>query len=106
MSETPWTPGPWEYTGGDVWVDGRELVCCGRRQDECCGEPDVRAGQDLIAQTSEQNAPLIAAAPELAEALQRIVAAIDASEESIGSLHCVQLARAALAKAKGLQETT
>lgn len=53
------TPTPWEHTEGDIWVDTREQVCCGRGYNECCGEPDVRGGQDLIAQSNPVDAAFI-----------------------------------------------
>ncbi len=101
MTKTKWTPGPWFYTGQHIWYDSRELVCCGRGHGECCGEPDVKGGQELIAQTGENNAALISAAPELYEALYWL-----AQEETpypIGQpyQHWLDIARAALAKARG-----
>lgn len=54
------SPTPWEYTGGDIWIDTRSLVCCGDgRHGQCCGNPDVEGGQELVAQTSEVNAAFI-----------------------------------------------
>lgn len=55
------TPGPWESTDGDVWIDTRECVCCGRGSIHgCCGEPDVSGGQELLAQSNPTDADFIA----------------------------------------------
>jgi hypothetical protein len=69
------TPIPWEHTGGDIWVDTREQVCCGRGYDSCCGEPDVRGGQDLIAQSNPIDAAFIVRAVNSHEALVRALRA-------------------------------
>jgi hypothetical protein len=53
------TPTPWERTDGEIWVDTREQVCCGRGYDQCCGEPDIRGGQELIAQSNPADAAFI-----------------------------------------------
>lgn len=50
---------PWECDGGDIWVDARQQVCCGRGYSECCGEPDVIGGQELVATASPENAAFI-----------------------------------------------
>jgi hypothetical protein len=56
------TSGPWFDTEGAVWIDTREQVCCGRGTDQCCGEPDVIGGQELVAQCGQTDAAYIAAA--------------------------------------------
>jgi hypothetical protein len=83
------TPGPWTYdrSGYSLYVNsGRELVTAlsmdGKRME-----------------TSEANARLIAAAPELLEALKSVIAWLDAPDESAFSDS--ELARAAIAKATG-----
>ena len=56
------TPGPWEATDGVVWIDTREQVCCGRSYTECCGQYDIKGGQEKIADSGETDAAYIAAA--------------------------------------------
>ena len=93
-----WTPGPWKTLrwvadGDDVFLVGPangavcQMVMRSKWQKDCAGD----------------NANLIAAAPDLAEALQMLVASVSSSDE-IGNadLHeAVEAARAALAKARG-----
>jgi dihydrodipicolinate synthase/N-acetylneuraminate lyase len=96
MTETKHTPGPWIFwrfgTGDDKCqdfgvaadVDGNKIViahCFGKQSDDFAA--DARA-----------NATLIAAAPDMYEALQWIVE--NADEDSV-----VSAAKAALAKARG-----
>jgi len=52
-------------------------------------------------ETSEANARLIAAAPDLLEALKSVIAWLDAPDESAFSDSQLALARAAIAKATG-----
>lgn len=71
MTEAKHTPGPWTQgwskTGIDcVWIDGKVEPVIGMGDDD-----------DWIDCGTEANARLIAAAPELLEALQEIVAAAD-----------------------------
>lgn len=108
MSDTKWTPGPWFADGHIVIVDSRHMVCCGRgRNGECCGNPDVGGDYGEIAQTSPNNAHLISAAPDMAEALEKLIAGCDSA---IADPDCMwpaedwpplKEARAALAKARG-----
>jgi len=70
------TQGPWYADGGSVFVDTRRQVCCGRPGEECCGCPDVEGDYFEVAQTSEKDARLIAAAPELLEALEQAVSGL------------------------------
>lgn len=93
MSAPKWTPGPW---GCDV-----------SRKDDCAFL--VYDGAYFIAKvcakpTIEQaaaNACLIAAAPDLAEALEDVLADITTDAEQWAEGTNVYRARAALAKAKG-----
>ena len=90
------TPGPWNYTmykdsGWDFKLTAdhgeTEIVGgCG-----CCDSPWV---------SSEADACLIAAAPELLEALEKVVSFVDAGEGT-WTVEEQQKARAAIAKAKG-----
>ena len=69
MSETPWTPGKWEWDGDgvwagtitkDEWTDGSHLIC-------------TFDDSDLTYEQCEANARLIAAAPELVAALGELL---------------------------------
>jgi hypothetical protein len=70
MSDTPWTPGPWDFDAEDLTVYAQEpgptfIV-----------EPvDGWLDYDMV--QAQANARLIAAAPEMAELLMRIEAAAD-----------------------------
>lgn len=93
MSEFKGTPGPWfEFREGfsTVYVEAKlrhgviqEVAACG----------PTEAGQE----SQSANARLIAAAPELLEALQVMVAARPATCNTVE----ISLARAAIAKALG-----
>ena len=93
MTDQPkWTPGPWRYdrtngspTTGEHMIAGAKPGYLAEVRD--CGSGDVRA-----------NAHLIAAAPDMAEALDGLLGLLDA-----GSLYEPQAyaARTALAKARG-----
>lgn len=56
------TPGPWFNDGGIIWYDSREQVCCGKGYQECCGQPDIKGGQEQLGEASEKNAEFIALA--------------------------------------------
>lgn len=103
MTETKWTPGPWtiKRVGDESHIgiekdfgDGRTWMSVARvYMNKLCG-----------AKQSAGNARLISAAPEMAEALERLLRIpIDADYRGdSGELHdAIQLARAALSKAKG-----
>ncbi|TCW00440.1 hypothetical protein [Biostraticola tofi] len=66
MSEFKGTPGPWENVGG--WVDSK-----GKDSKIICAIASVSTQEEGI---QEANARLIAAAPELLEALQDMVAIV------------------------------
>jgi hypothetical protein len=100
MSEAKYTPGPWLIRKGDEWtcsivtlhghnVDGDpmywEVASFNRRRDE-----------------AEENALLIASAPDLLEALEWMVQRIDEGGYPDGK--CLIAARAAIAKATGGQQ--
>ena len=87
MSELKATPGPWECHESAFMADGSD------KRAYFIVEADGMRGK------SKYNAHLIAAAPELLEALQ---AMIDYAGQPI-SHPAAQLARAALAKARGEQ---
>lgn len=72
------TSGPWFATGGDICIDTREQVCCGRGVNECCGEPDIRGGQELIGNAGEVDCAYIAALyPERVKKLMAVVRAAE-----------------------------
>lgn len=104
MSDTKHTPGPWKYSAdfsenGDRYTDFsiyagdmNVIGACGS-----CGLPTI---------CSEANARLIAAAPELLEALSSLTAVLGLKPKEL-SLQALQeaydIARAAIAKAQGEQ---
>lgn len=90
-----YTPGPWEYLhdgyGGKFWLhhnDQAILDGCG-----CCGSPSLNGSN------YEDNARLIAAAPELLEALQEIRDVFCC--ETMPQNRAMDKARAAVKKALG-----
>lgn len=85
----PWTQGHTEEGKACVWLDGHV-------------EPDSGMGSvgTWIDCNTEENARLVAAAPELLEALQRLLAQDDNGEDEIWVRN---KARAAIAKATGEQ---
>lgn len=96
MRETKHTPRPWEAcdVGDYSDYDGRCRVILGNdlRIAVVLGDHDESAA----------NARLIAAAPDLLEALERCLNFIENTESEIGeTLPCGEYARAAIAKAKG-----
>jgi hypothetical protein len=97
MSETKWTPGPWQAHSLMVSEADKPI---GRGHDIChCGlgmRPNREVGQ------SDANAQLIAAAPELFEALVAIVRSVDLNQAVVNGFLQID-ARAALAKARGEQ---
>lgn len=110
MSGPQFTPGPWHVAdGGIVWVEQPVPVahqeCCGNAlpSGECCGncieEWHEELAQEQIAQCSPNDAHLIAAAPELYEALDAIM---NERWSPGGRSEAVSdMARAALAKVRG-----
>lgn len=44
--------GEWALDGLDIVADTRELVCCGRGGDECCGVPDVDGSPNDVVATA------------------------------------------------------
>lgn len=113
MTETPWTPGPWRWLTEDSreWngKDGDEnnvgmygVTLCGPRGETVADEAFPKAA----------DARLIAAAPELAEALQELTLTAQALRDQVASGgpaimiiprldDQLKHARAALARAKG-----
>lgn len=91
MSETKWTPGKW------VAVPDPNAFAI---DDYCVG---VEGGDkiDEIATCGERNARLIAASPELYEALANVVAEYDEEDNGRSLRWAVDSARDVLAKARG-----
>ena len=98
MSDAKWTPGPWETSQslGDayIWAETEENgvfehVAVVLR----CDEPGMQ----------DANAHLIAAAPDLYEALEEIADYVGDEVSFILGPPVVSAARAALAKARGEQ---
>jgi hypothetical protein len=79
------TPGPW------VWTDYGELS----------GAGDVVMDADYFSEPSEADARLIAAAPDLLAACEAMLVELDEWEQELGRHPACDLARAAIAKAKG-----
>ena len=87
MTDIPsgYTPGPWLHKNGEVFIDTRQQVCCGHGtvSGECCGNPDVTGDYYKIADTSPQNGPLIALAPEMADEIVRLRAEVEGLQEAL-----------------------
>jgi len=104
MSGAQHTPGPWSVKSDPCHFDTLS---------------DIHAGGKLIAQTCseypslEANARLIAAAPDLLAALEKLEYWLDSDPEVLAAMNALErddhlakleLARAAIAKAKGAAE--
>lgn len=101
MSEPKWTPGPWEYAAdkrgtGRVFAGSHEIV-----------KAMASHGQRRLGfRERTANNHLIAAAPELFEALEALLAQAilhDLEDESHACETAIRTAEAAIAKAKGEQ---
>lgn len=90
-----WTPGPWSvtlcHTGEKCWC--RTISIAGREESDALEDCVIPSGA-----VSKRDAHLIAAAPELYEALETLVSF--AGAKTVSSLAWHQ-ARRALAKARG-----
>ena len=85
------TPGPWHVDGIlTVWAGERPIVIA----DPC--------GQETLADHAE-NLNLIAAAPDLLRACEAFIAGIDRTDERECGAATIQMARAAIAKARGTE---
>jgi hypothetical protein len=94
MSDTPWTPGPWELDG--IAIEGSD-----QRKGAVClmGEPAQYPGDTaFMCDNWQANARLIAAAPDLYDAVVGLLSLVDAGS---AFEHQVHAAQDALAKAKG-----
>ncbi len=93
MSEAKHTPGPWgtDMVGWEVWTErGSDRIC-------------IITAENVGRSEQGANARMIAAAPELLEALEGIVSSlVDQDDEGlIEHAPQIEAARAAIAKAKG-----
>ena len=91
------TPGPWHTNTDEMARWPEQVGCC-----PLVGRPfSIAAGVNNVAAASTaEDALLIAAAPDLLEALREVVSDIDAGCAAV-RLDLVAKARAALAKAQG-----
>jgi len=97
MRITAHTPGPWSYNRDEGGMHGH-VISTGEYI--ICDLPDAGAG---AAPHTEANARLIAAAPELLEALEhaRMVAAQHLPQDIPGAQSALDMYDRAIAKAKG-----
>lgn len=111
MTETKHTPGPWKKSdrlNGPWWHISAETSGLGPgqgRQAVACVHGESKRGSKAYAEMFEANAQLIAAAPELLQALQAVVTHWTSQFENRGHMApdwCKQ-ARAAITKATGDQ---
>jgi hypothetical protein len=93
------TPGPWLAVGAQVEIEDDSVP------DICTCDPQVmrQSHLDWHPRTVEANARLIAAAPDLLEALEGTAALLEALGYAADTSLTVGAARAAIAKAKGSQ---
>ena len=94
MEQTQHTPGPWVFTP-EVNMAGMRYV---RQAPEANGSNEICRVEGWRDGIGEANARLIAAAPELLEALQKLVRAIDRMPSNPAD-GLADEARAAIAKA-------
>lgn len=108
MTDKKWTPGPWEvydcsgtqmeksrYENGAFQVFSDD--CDHHAVADCSCNHTCRMEDEI-----EANAHLIAAAPELYDALEVALVVLENMEAyGVGRLHAADQARAALAKARG-----
>jgi len=88
--KSQYTPGPWTAWGCTIYTDAGYRVAQTWDQDRCC----------LPTPTMEADARLIASAPDLLVALERIESSLGHEPEMYSDI--LSIARAAIAKAKGL----
>ena len=91
------TPGPWHLMGSSIRFRAVDAVGNVHEGLVCCLESERR-----LAANRDANARLIAAAPELLEALQELVMSVagePGAQHAIGGVHSLRDARAAIAKA-------
>lgn len=94
MSETKWTPGPWEITSG--FVGPLKIVASVDESIDRSGKMEVAHVGAETFDRCRANARLISAAPDMYDALAAFVSDCDNTECEF----CIA-ARAALAKSRG-----
>lgn len=107
MKKSKHTPGPWLQEGNWVYAEGDPIRLSGGKEIRPNAFTlSVSPGPDRTREEAEANARLIAAAPELLEALECMiigacaVAVLHNGERAVLQ-DAVNIARAAIAKAKG-----
>ena len=95
------TPGPWS----SGYSEGRGTLCVRAADTWICGELLAENGTAISQQEAEANARLIAAAPELLEAVKKLLAvcenyAFDKFDRPVGVTE-QEFARTAIARAEG-----
>ena len=92
------TPGPWMIGSSDLKVSMLSVHCrdTKRKHSTICRMVSTKHGMDIF--EGEANARLIAAAPELLEALKNLVLCSERWEDTHTAL-VMEAARAAIAKA-------
>jgi hypothetical protein len=98
-----YTKGPWENCNGDIrakWETGEEITIANTGSTRFCGNESGGPKDIRMRAENKGNAQLISAAPELADALERLVRLAPAGVSS-GFKGAVYAAHAAIAKAKG-----
>ena len=111
MSEAKHTPGPWkkaERPNGPWWHISADYGLdkykgCGRQAVACVHGVSKRRGESAYSEMFEANARLIAAAPELLDAL-RYIEGVALANEPRDLPTIAAKARAAIAKATGETE--
>ncbi len=110
MNEPKWTPGPWY--AGHIADDTTDCNCASIVSEYCCGSiayVTVDNGKSIgdggndgpPLEQAKANSFLIAEAPGLYEALERLVKFIDDCDFRFAQGDTVKTARIALAKARG-----
>lgn len=83
-SKTPWTPGPWEACGREDYMDDGIVILGDDRR--------------IAVANTESDARLIAAAPEMAEFIQRY---IDVWKAGTGTIYLIEEAESIIARIEG-----
>lgn len=109
MTESKWTPGPWHYRPikYDDWGYVRGPVASDGSQDFICQAKDVRVSEKEEEEEArwngtdpwEWNGRLIAAAPDMAEAMQEFIDRCDRGE--VRSTKTYNKFKAIMQKARG-----